>query len=285
MKIHKTNYWRDNSGITLVEILVTLAITGIVSAAIFSVYNTSLKTHTSQTQVADVQQDIRAGLFFMTRELRMAGYDATNLADATITPGAATPGNNTIQFTFDLDENGSLNDIDDEDGDGDIAEADPDETVSYALYTTDGIQKLGRTTAGTTNRLVEYAEALGMAYAIDDGSGRLRTNAGGTVWAVIDAGTGNWFDLDADQDGDVDTDDDSFDGAADGTITGRNTGVAADPADIRAVRVWLLARTEASDSDYTNNLNYVVGNSVLNYNDNFRRRLLTSIVKCRNMGL
>jgi type IV pilus assembly protein PilW len=281
MAIHKTNYWRDNSGITLVEIMVTLAITGIVSAAIFSVYNTSLKTHTSQTQVADVQQDVRAGLFIMTRELRMAGYDATTLADATI----STAGDNSIRFTFDLDGNGSLKDLDDEDGDGDTTEADLDEDVSYDLYTTDGIQKLGRTAAGAKYPLVENAEALGFAYAIDDGSGRLRMNATGTIWAVIDPGTGHWFDLDYDEDGDVDAADDAADGATDGVITGRDTGIVANSADIRAVRVWLLARTSATDRDYTNTLDYVVGNSVLNYNDNVRRRLLTTTVKFRNMGL
>ncbi len=288
MAIYKTNYWRDNSGITLVEILVTLAITGIVSAAIFSVYNTSLKTHTSQTQVADVQQDVRAGLFIMTRELRMAGYDATATANATIIIAASdfTPGSNSLRFSFDLDGNGSLIDIGDDDGDGDITEGDPDEDITYDLYPADGMTKLGRRRVGEArDPIVENAEALGFAFAIDDGSGRLRMNATGTIWAVIDAGTGNWFDLDYDEDGDVDIDDDAADGATDGVITGRDTNILADPEEIRAARVWLLARTQATDRDYTNTLDYVVGNSVLTYNDNVRRRLLTSIVKFRNMGL
>ena len=270
--MHKTKKIFNNSGFSLIEIVVTLAITGVVSAAIFSVYNISLKTNTTQIQVADVQQDVRAGLFLMTRELRMAGYDTSRLAGSgiTITSTDFSPGDNQVQFTSDLN------------GDGDLT--DTDENVRYALYPEDGMTKLGRNVTGAPAPLVENAQALGIAYAIDDGSGHLRTNASGTIWAVIGA-NGNWFDLDDNEDGNIDAVDDAADGATDGVITGRDLLIAADTDEIRAVKVWLLARSQAPDNSYTNNQEYVVGNSVLTYNDNFRRRLLTSTVKCRNMGL
>lgn len=276
----KNNLWHDDSGITLIELLITLAITGIVSAAIFSVYNVSLKTHTAQTQVADVQQDVRAGLFLMTSEIRMAGYDPTNLAGA----GISFAGTDSIQFIADLNGDGDLIDSDDKDGDGDTAEGDPDENLTFSLYSSDGIQKLGRNATGTQDPLVENAEALGFAYAIDDGNGRLRNNAVGTMWVVIGP-NGNWFDLDDNEDGDINALDDAADGATDGTIKGRDTNITANTDDIRAVRVWLLARSGVPDVNYANSQSYIVGDRIVDANDNFRRRLLTTTVKCRNMGL
>jgi len=54
---------------------------------------------------------------------------------------------------------------------------------------------------------------------------------------------------------------------------------------IRAVRIWILARTRVPRPGYTDNSTYKVGRRVITASDNFRRRLLTTTVKCRNMGI
>lgn len=71
-----------NKGFTLVEILVSLAILGIVLAGIYSVYNMQHKSYIVQEQVAEMQQSERVALQMITRDLRMAGLGLQFCNDA-----------------------------------------------------------------------------------------------------------------------------------------------------------------------------------------------------------
>jgi len=61
-------------GFTLVELLVAMAISGIVVAAVYTAFVTQQKSYTVQNQVAETQQNARVGLDLIAREVRMAGY-------------------------------------------------------------------------------------------------------------------------------------------------------------------------------------------------------------------
>lgn len=61
-------------GITLIELLVTLAISAILVAGIYKTFLSQQHTYAVQEQVADVQQNVRIAINQMMRELRMAGY-------------------------------------------------------------------------------------------------------------------------------------------------------------------------------------------------------------------
>lgn len=114
-------------GFTLVELLMTVAISGFIIAAIYSAYLAQQRSYVAQEQVAQMQQNIRAALDIITREIRMAGFDPTGGAITGIE--AANPG--LISFTQDTNS----------DGDSD----DSEENLTYSLYVAaDGIQKLGR---------------------------------------------------------------------------------------------------------------------------------------------
>lgn len=63
-------------GFTLIEILITLVITSIVMMSIFSAFNTQSKSFNSQQQVTEMQQNARAAMDMMTREIRMAKYSS-----------------------------------------------------------------------------------------------------------------------------------------------------------------------------------------------------------------
>lgn len=64
----------DDKGFTLVELIITMGILGLVTAAIFSVYNTQRKVTYIETDVADVQQNLRLAMQSMLKDLRMAGF-------------------------------------------------------------------------------------------------------------------------------------------------------------------------------------------------------------------
>jgi prepilin-type N-terminal cleavage/methylation domain-containing protein len=65
---------RKEKGFTLVELLVAMAISGIVVAAVYTAFVTQQKSYTVQNQVAETQQNARVGLDLIAREVRMAGY-------------------------------------------------------------------------------------------------------------------------------------------------------------------------------------------------------------------
>jgi type IV pilus assembly protein PilW len=66
------------SGFTLVELLVSLAISVVILAGLTSVFMTTNEHYTEQSKLSDVQQGIRAAMLVMSRDLRMAGLNPAN---------------------------------------------------------------------------------------------------------------------------------------------------------------------------------------------------------------
>jgi len=277
---------KKENGFTLVELLVAMAISGFVLTAINSIYKTQQQSYVSQEQVAAIQQNLRGGVYCMYREIRMAGYDPQLCGRFGIVDiGLDNAGNGTITFT--LDDN--LNNVSNEsDGNGVV---DHKETFVYSLYdyptaSPDGILDLGRKYGATRQLLAENIEALGLAYGFDatgDGDNFLNTDINSNIiWAIDSDGDKDLdINLDENNDGEIDIKD-SAEGKALSHVD--NGGLADVPiSDIRAVRIWLLARGDRSNSHQANNRIHVVANQRISANDGFNRRLLTTTVRCRNM--
>ena len=65
---------RKNKGITLIELLVALVISGILVGGIYRTFIGQQKTYTVQERVVDMQQNVRASINRMMTEIRMAGF-------------------------------------------------------------------------------------------------------------------------------------------------------------------------------------------------------------------
>lgn len=63
-----------NSGMSLVELLVVMAILSVVMLAVMSLYIPAQRATTTQTQLSDVQSNMRLALRVMTRDLLTAGF-------------------------------------------------------------------------------------------------------------------------------------------------------------------------------------------------------------------
>jgi type IV pilus assembly protein PilW len=87
-----------NKGMTLIELMVAMAIASVLMAGIYTFYQNQLKSHITQEELVDMQQDARVGMYMMTREIRMAGFDPANT-------GATNRTANAGQIAFDSDEN------------------------------------------------------------------------------------------------------------------------------------------------------------------------------------
>lgn len=212
---------RNKSGFTLVELLIAMFISSLVIGAIYTTYEKQQKVYTAQDQVVDVQQNLRAGMNIMTREIRMAGYDSQGTGKYGITTADA----GTFSFTADVNNDGGSP------GSG--------ETFQYSLYDSDGDgtnDALRRTPGGST--LANNIYNLEFYYLLSDG-------------------------------------------------TGTTTPSASQLNSIRTVEISVLARAGRPDPDFTDTATYTTPSGTVwgPFNDNYRRRILITNIKCRNMGL
>ena len=101
---------KKENGLTLIELLVALVLSGILTAALYRAFISQQKTYTVQDQVADMQQNVRIALAQMAREIRMAGYGGEVLpifGDINGFTDIITPASNAITIIF-ADEVGVL---------------------------------------------------------------------------------------------------------------------------------------------------------------------------------
>jgi type IV pilus assembly protein PilW len=107
---------KDGSGFTLVELLVAMMIGAVVLSGIYAAYRRQLGIYVVQEQVVEMQQNARYAMFYMTRAVRMAGFDpqrtdlfgfVANFNAPYDTMGATTDASH-IAFALDNDEDGIL---------------------------------------------------------------------------------------------------------------------------------------------------------------------------------
>ena len=235
----------NQSGFTLVELLISLVLSSLVMTAVYSTYLSQQNTYIAQNQTAAMQQNARAAMYYMERELRMAGCDPTGNANAGVVDAQA----NTIQFTMDItggESDGKNNDDDlltdeaDENIYPDGLTTGTDEDITYALADGDNDLDIDlvRTDNGVARMIAENIDALDIVYLDSDS-------------AVLPM-------------------------------------PVADLSDIRAVQITVVARSSQEVSDYSKDIAYQnkQGTVILPVqNDSFRRIMLTTHIKCRNLGL
>lgn len=218
-----------DQGFTLLEVLVVILILGIVMAGVYSVYTSQQKSFLIQEDVAEMQQNLRAAMFSMVREIRLAGCNPTGKATA----GIVTANANSIRVTMDI--SGNNPNVNPPDGDT----GDPNEDLTYALVDTDG--------DGTTDSLV-------------------RIRPGDLVPPLVASNIDvlNFVYLDG------------------------NGNVTTDLTQIRSVQLTVVARTENLSVGFRNTTLYrnLQGTVIFTApGDAFRRKVFSTNIRCRNLGL
>ena len=234
-----------------------------------------------------MQQDLRAVMEIMVKEIRMAGYDPTSSKQfgfiSLPSPGSPGFGRYTSSdgIAFYADSDNSPNGILDSSDSEQIAfRLNVDQSgKALAPGKRDNIIRKYSTGAVRWQPLAENIEAVGFAYAIDDDrDGQLDTMSGGTIWAIDTNNPPNGtlnLNLDTNHDGEVDAKDNPA-----GQLLPKPVGISR----IRAVRIWILERSQHPDKDFLNTNTYVVANQRITPNDNYRRRLIATTVRCLNTG-
>jgi type IV pilus assembly protein PilW len=117
----------NKRGFTLIELLLAMGLSAVVMSSVGAIYYQQQKSFLVQEQIAGAQQNLRAALYFIEREIRMAGCDPTQKADV----GIVNPGPNTINFTLDITNTAGT-------GNPDGVSDGPNEDVTYSLGDGDG---------------------------------------------------------------------------------------------------------------------------------------------------
>jgi prepilin-type N-terminal cleavage/methylation domain-containing protein len=107
-KVSDAGGMRDR-GFTLVELLVTMVVSSIIMAAIYSVYAGLTRSYTTQNVAADVQQAVRATIDFMAEDIMMAGLLDYQENYGNV-PEISTAGSEIMTFTADRNMDGDTND-------------------------------------------------------------------------------------------------------------------------------------------------------------------------------
>lgn len=242
MMISKNN---NHKGFSILELMVAMAVGSIVIAGIYMFFQSNLRSYITQQTLVDMQQDMRAAMHMMTREIRVAGYDPTRDTDATFLIAS------TAEVQFQLDDN-SDGDFDDGGGGND-----PDEQVRYALSNDadgDGVAdgtpcNLMRQEWADAEQVVALnVDALNIVYFDEDGTD------------LIDPMTGS---VPADEIRDI--------RSVQITIVGRS-----------GAQLPVLFNSSTDNTSYINQQGTEILGA---QNDEFRRIRLTSDIKVRNMGL
>jgi type IV pilus assembly protein PilW len=266
---HSIRFKTNETGFTLVELMIALVVSGLVMAAVVTVYVAQSRSYSERDDIANIQQDLRGALAIMPMEIRLAGFNMPEEllpnseeppeADEKKGPAVIVEATSTL-FRFTIDTEGK--DDEPNSADGNIG---PNEDIAYGfapgvagvngVVVIGGTASLGRHTginALNLQPLADNVEALEFNYILDDGTA---TNGSGIA-----------------------------------TATQANLAIATaeDRKKIRAVQVSILARAANPAQGFLNTSTYTTVSGVVwnpTPDDNFRRRLVVTNIQLRNMGL
>lgn len=271
MKTHGSRSFQMPNGFTVIELMITMVMAGIIVAALYAAYNVQNKSYLNQGQVVEMQQNLRAAMEFMSKEIRMAGYDLTGSAGAEISTATVSR----FSFTADLDDNGELDDG------GSPPVADDNEKITFCLTVTGADDTDGG--VGSADGCDDDGLFNGVVNTGEVNSTSIRRNldnltgSGGTAIADDIIALEFFYIL------------------TDGT--GTTSPASGDLDKIQTVKISILTSSRLRDPKYTDNNTYVTAAGTqwtftggsptwANINNaNFRHRLLVSSVNVRNQGL
>lgn len=304
-------------GFTLIEMMIGIVVGAVAMLAVYTVYASVSRTYTVEREVAHMQQNLRAAMFMIKNDIRNTGRNGKMNGESE-DAGATTLGLGGNPYALGIVDVGFFNgDIDDPAGypgitmrgciDGDTppdgkADRNRTRTISYRVFDADGdgCRELRRfddaSPAPSWELVFDGIEDIGFAYAYDIDNDleleRVNLPGGGpgpVIWAMnTDANPALDTNADNVPDGNVDILDD---GNGDGLINTSDGNLAPQIPlrNIRAVRIWLLARSRRPYPDYVDINRYVIGRKVLDMGDpananrnNFRHVLLTGAVAFQN---
>jgi prepilin-type N-terminal cleavage/methylation domain-containing protein len=141
----------DRRGMTLVEMMISISIFGVVLGVVMGFMTTSGRSYNATRDKVQYQQSMRAVISLLTREIRSTGCDPNNVGfDRFVVADA-----NTMRCQMDLN------------GDSDVTDVGPDESITYVFNPATGELSRDNTTGavvilrGINNMVFTYRDEAG----------------------------------------------------------------------------------------------------------------------------
>jgi type IV pilus assembly protein PilW len=270
---------KKEAGFSLTEMMVVLAILGVVMAAMYSMFTHQQKSYSVQDHVSVMQQNVRVGLDYLVKDIRMAGYIPEDIPFDSSDPPVPTPQTPapSADVTGQLFTDGVAESIEQATSSTVTFQADIDndavtETVRYTLSGTDLTMEVWQWNPGISDWnpssgpqiIAEDIENLSFTYSLlaDDYGLDNGVDDDGNEGADEEGELMTWDSING-----VDDDDDGFIDE-DGPL---NTNLLR--SFIRQVSITINSRAAAIDPKYTHPIK----------GDHYRRRTLTSNISLRNI--
>lgn len=304
---------RENSGFTIIELLVAIALGLVILAGLFRTFKVQHDTFVVQDQVAVMQQNLRAAMYLITRDLQMAGwytnFDRNNrtidLGDLPAKTGRP------LLFSANNGEGGNINVGTDalviikaaQDSGGTITGTDAAGGTSIDA----GIRTLGGLSSPSNKygllvkndlRTADFFElnaANAPSWSLADnylsGDTVFRTDI--IVYKIRNDATSGRPTLYRDNLGNAIVNQAVAENIENMQVryqftngTWQNALAVGTPSQmVRAVEVTLVARTAFPQRGFRDRETYTFADVSYTPNDNFRRKVLSTTVKTRNVGL
>jgi len=318
----KNQKWLTDQGFTLVELMVAMAISLVVMGAIFLTFKSQQDSYIIQAQITATQQNLRSAMYILTRDIQMAGYYTNFDADQFTMDWDDLDGDNEIIRPLiyarnNVADGGGDNIKDNTDvivivkaSSEEGRQLDPGEDATAGIITLtsrdldndgdDDLNDTGKKYGVLAKKDLSAAEF----FEVDSAAGNITPPGGLTQNYVED----DWifradviiYRVDEDatnpglrrrnfgQDNGYQVVAENIDNLqfryllSDGTWTHNPAG---QEPNVRAVEISLLARTANTNRGYADTNTYNIGDVSPTPGDAYRRKLLCSIVKTRNIGL
>jgi len=320
----KNQKWLTDQGFTLVELMVAMAISLVVMGAIFLTFKSQQDSYIIQAQITATQQNLRSAMYILTRDIQMAGYYTNFDADQFTMDWDDLDGDNEIIRPLIYAQN-NVNVVGDNikdntdvivivkaSSEGRALVAGEDATAGIITLTSRDLDNDGDDDLNDTGKkyglLAKKDLSAAEFFEVDSTAGNI-TPAGGLTqnydvddWIFradviiyrVDENATNPslrrrnFGQDNGNYQVVAENIDNLQFRYLDSSTSPSTWVddpSGSEANIRAVEISLLARTANTNRGYTDTNTYNIGDVSPTPGDAYRRKLLCSIVKTRNIGL
>ncbi|MDL1975511.1 MAG: PilW family protein [Deltaproteobacteria bacterium] len=310
-------------GFTLIELLISMALSGIVMSAIYTLFISQSRSYSIQEQVSEMQQNARVAMDRIVRDVRMAGYGVVDDDEAFVIGNIDYDYNKSDDFQTNNDPHRLNADgivIRRADGPPIDIITHSGKTLSVCSPSNFKAGKILTITAGNNYQTIEATQiaetsatpcpsccASGKCDKINFSPGQSAYNNPGGL------GDGDWKDgtaalfvetayfIDVKSDGSPvlkrsingqpaqtlaeNIEDLQIAYQLSGDATWYDTlSPTQQVQDIRSVRINVLARTDKMDPHFSGKRQAIEDHAAGNA-DKYRRRLLTTVINVRNMGL
>jgi len=100
-------FYKTSNGFTLVELLISLAISTIVLSAIYNLFISNNIIYLNQTELAKMEQNLRSGFSMLRNDIIMSGYDPIGIYNNTLGINTDSSTEETIIVSYYDDKNGT----------------------------------------------------------------------------------------------------------------------------------------------------------------------------------